>query len=121
MYGIEMWGLYEEWEKIDKIHCRFCKIILGVSRFSANNMAELELGRDSRRGKVLSMIAKYWLCLLHTDSLEIIKMYHEWQINNLKVEGSANKLKGELEEIGRLAYCHMCVTIDGVWIADSIY
>jgi hypothetical protein len=50
MYSIKMWGLDGGWEEIDKIHSRFCKIILGVPRFVANNVAELELGRDSRRG-----------------------------------------------------------------------
>jgi hypothetical protein len=46
-------------------------MILGVLRFAANSMAELKLGRDSRRGTVLRMIAKYWLCLLHMGPLEI--------------------------------------------------
>jgi hypothetical protein len=31
-YGIEMWGVEEGWKEIDKIHSRFCKIILGVPR-----------------------------------------------------------------------------------------
>jgi hypothetical protein len=68
MYGIEMWGLDGGWKEIDKIYSRFCKIILGIPRSAANNMAELELGRDSRRGKVLSTIVKYWLHLLGIDS-----------------------------------------------------
>jgi hypothetical protein len=46
-----MWGLDGGWKETDKIHSRFCKIILGVLRFAANSMAEQELGRDSRRGK----------------------------------------------------------------------
>jgi hypothetical protein len=71
MYGIEMWALHGGWKEIDKIHSRFCKIILGVPRSAANNVAELELGRDSRRGKVLSTIAKYWLRSSRMDSPEI--------------------------------------------------
>jgi hypothetical protein len=39
MYGTEIWGLDGGGKEIDKIHCRFCKIILGVMRFAANNMA----------------------------------------------------------------------------------
>jgi hypothetical protein len=80
MYGIEMWVLEGGWTEINKIHSRFCKIILEVPRSAANNMAELELGRDSRRGKVLSTIVKYWLCLLYMDSLEIVRACYEWQI-----------------------------------------
>jgi hypothetical protein len=66
-------------------------------------VAELELGRDSRRGKVLSTVAKYGLRLLRMDSLEIVRACYEWQINNLNVDGWAKKLKKELEEIS-LAY-----------------
>jgi hypothetical protein len=77
MYGIEMLGLYGGWKETDKTHSRFCKIILGIPRFAANNVAELELGWDSRRGRVLSTIEQYWLCLLHRDSLEIVKTCHE--------------------------------------------
>jgi hypothetical protein len=47
--------------KPDTENIRFCKVILGMPRSAANNVAELELGRDSRKGKVLSTIAKYWL------------------------------------------------------------
>jgi hypothetical protein len=60
----------------------------------------LELGRDSRRGKVPSTIVKYWLCLLCVDSQEIVITCYKWQINNLKVESWAKKLKEELEKIG---------------------
>jgi hypothetical protein len=41
MYGIEMVGLCGGWKEIDKIYDRFCKIIPGVPRFVANNVAEL--------------------------------------------------------------------------------
>jgi hypothetical protein len=79
---MEMWGLEGGWKEVDKIHIRFCKIILGMPRSAANNVAELELGRDSRRGNVLSTIVKYWLRLLRMDSLEIVRACYDWQINN---------------------------------------
>jgi hypothetical protein len=37
-----MWVLDGGWKEIDKIHSRFYKIILGVTGFAANNVAELE-------------------------------------------------------------------------------
>jgi hypothetical protein len=74
-----------------------------VPRYTANNVAELELWRDIRRGRVMNMIVKYWLRLLCMDSLEIVRSCYKWQINNLKVDGWENKLKEELEKIG-LAY-----------------
>jgi hypothetical protein len=61
LYGAEIWGLEKGWKETDIIHGRFCKKILRVPRLAANGVAELELGRDSRRGKALCLAAKYWL------------------------------------------------------------
>jgi hypothetical protein len=36
-----------------------CESTLAITRFAANGVVELEFGRDSRRGKVLSSMAKY--------------------------------------------------------------
>jgi hypothetical protein len=58
MYGTETWGLEGGWKHIDNIHSRFCKVTLGMPRLAANNVAELELGRLSRRRKVLNRITK---------------------------------------------------------------
>jgi hypothetical protein len=52
MYSIELCGVYNAWKEIDKIHGKFCDKILGVRRCALNGAAEIELGRDSRRGKV---------------------------------------------------------------------
>jgi hypothetical protein len=105
MYGIDMWGLDGGWEESDKIYSRVCKIILGIPRFAEKNMAELELGRNSRRGKVLSTIAKYWFLFLRMGSLEIERACYEWQINNLNVDGWGKKLKDELETVGFAYIC----------------
>jgi hypothetical protein len=56
MYGIELWGVYDAWKETDKIHGRFCKKISCVPRCAANGAAEIELGRESRRGKTESNI-----------------------------------------------------------------
>jgi hypothetical protein len=45
MYGAEIWGLDEGWKEIDVIHGRLCKKMLGIPRFAANWVAELELER----------------------------------------------------------------------------
>jgi hypothetical protein len=42
------------------IHGRFCKKILGLPTCPANGMAEIELERSSRRGKVMCLAVKYW-------------------------------------------------------------
>jgi hypothetical protein len=71
MYGAEVWGLDEGWKEIDIINGRLCKKILGIPRFAANGVAEIELGRDSRRGKVLCLAVKYWLRTLQVDKEEL--------------------------------------------------
>jgi hypothetical protein len=67
MYGAEIWGLDEGWKETDIIHGRLCKKILRIPRFAANGVAELELGRDSRRGKVLCIAVQYWQITLQMD------------------------------------------------------
>jgi hypothetical protein len=83
LYGVEIWGLEGGWKQIDRIHNKLCKVILGMPRLTANNVAEIELGRVSRRGKVLSRITKFWLRLLRLDSSELIKLCYDWQMENL--------------------------------------
>jgi hypothetical protein len=61
MPGVEIWvgGVEEGWKRTDKIHGRLCKKILGILRFVAIGVVEFELGRDSRREKVISTFVKY--------------------------------------------------------------
>jgi hypothetical protein len=60
-YGAKIWGLDKGWKETDIIYGRLCKKILGIPRFAVNGVAEVELRRDSRRGKVLCLAVKYWL------------------------------------------------------------
>jgi hypothetical protein len=53
MYCVEIMGLDEAWKEVDRIHGRFCKKLLGLPRCAANDVAEMELGRDSRREKAM--------------------------------------------------------------------
>jgi hypothetical protein len=59
MYGVELWGLDKAWKEVDRLHGRFCKKILGLPRCAANDVAEMELRRDSRRGKAMWLTIKY--------------------------------------------------------------
>jgi hypothetical protein len=48
------------------------KFLLGFVRFAESIVTELKLRRESRKGKSLITIAKYWICSLRMDSLEIV-------------------------------------------------
>jgi hypothetical protein len=61
-------GFEEGWKEIDRIQGGFCRKVLKIPRCTANVVAELELGWDSRRGRILGMAVKYWLRMLSMDS-----------------------------------------------------
>jgi hypothetical protein len=105
MYGAEIWGLDVGWKEIDIIHSRLCKKILGIPRFAVNRVAEVELGRDSRRGKVLCLV-KYWLRTLQMDKEELIRVCFEWQVNNFEFDSWASKLSEQLSKIGLGFFWH---------------
>jgi hypothetical protein len=86
MYGAEIWGLDAGLKEIDIIHGRLCKKILGIPRFAANGIAEMELGKDSRRSKVLCLAVKYWLRTLQMDKEELVRVCYDWQVNNFEFD-----------------------------------
>ena len=43
--------LSEAWKEVDNVHRGFCKKLMGIPNCAADGFAEIELGRDSRRGK----------------------------------------------------------------------
>jgi hypothetical protein len=50
--------------------------ILGIPRFATNGVAELELGRDNRRGKVMSILVKYWQGILQMDKDDLVRVFY---------------------------------------------
>ena len=49
--GIEIGRLNGTWKEVDKIHSKFYKRLIGIQNYAANGFAEVELDRESRRGK----------------------------------------------------------------------
>jgi hypothetical protein len=92
MFGVEIWGVCEGWKETDKIHGRMSRKVLGNPRFVANGVAELELSRDSRRGKVMSTLVKYWQRILQMDKDDLLRVCYDWQMNNVQCDGWAKKL-----------------------------
>jgi hypothetical protein len=96
MYGVELWGLDEAWKEVDRIHRQLCKKTLGLPRCAVNGMAEMELGRDSKRGKVMWLAVKYWQRMMHMDIQDLVRQCYEWQKGNMRFESWAKKMKEEL-------------------------
>jgi hypothetical protein len=55
LYGAKIWGI-----EGGGIQGKSCKKLLRIPRNVAKWAAETELGRNSRRGKILSTVIKYW-------------------------------------------------------------
>jgi hypothetical protein len=53
IHGFEVWGLKESWEEVDEVHSIFCKKLIGIPNCAANGFYEMELGRETRRGKCI--------------------------------------------------------------------
>jgi hypothetical protein len=67
MYGIEVWSLSEAWKELDKVYHRVYKKLMGIPNCAVNGLAEMELGRESRRGKRIGQILKYWCQIMCLD------------------------------------------------------
>jgi hypothetical protein len=64
MYGCEVWG-FAKAEQIERVHTRFCKSVLHITRHSsANYFCYGELGRRPLRVTRMARIIKYWLNLV---------------------------------------------------------
>jgi hypothetical protein len=84
------------WEIIDKIQGRFCKNVIRSSNDTAKGTAEWERSGEDRKGKMISIIVKYWDRILLMEKDEFLKCYYEWQVGNPKCDSWASILCDEL-------------------------
>ena len=57
--GSEVWGFCQS-NTVERVHLKFCKMLLGVKKTTQNDFLCCELGRTNCSTKRYSMIAKYW-------------------------------------------------------------
>ena len=74
-YGCEVWGFHTS-SAIERVHLKFCKLVLKVSKSTCNEMIYGELERYpliiERKVRILS----YWLKIVHNESsLLVQKVY----------------------------------------------
>jgi hypothetical protein len=55
----------------------------------------MELGTNSRRGKVMRLTIKYWYRILCMDVEDPVKQFYEWQTSNISVISWDEDLKEE--------------------------
>lgn len=89
LYKVEIWGPEEEWKVIDMFEGRFCEKVVRKPGCVVNAVADLDLGRDSWRGKI---------CLVRYLGKELARSCYEWQVENIKfginLFGICQNLKG---------------------------
>ena len=66
LYGSEIWGV-RKYEDIEKVHLRFCKVVLGVGKTTWNFAAIGECGRYPLYVEYHVRAIKYWCKLVTTE------------------------------------------------------
>ena len=74
-YGCEVWGFHPG-DCIDKLHLKFCKLILGVKRSTNNNAVLGELARFPFYISRQFRIIKYWIKILSVNNNLLFKSYN---------------------------------------------
>lgn len=83
LYCSEIWG-FENNEKslLEKLHIRFCKQVLGVTRFCSNVAVKAELGRhDLTYNSDMSLI-KYWCRIVQLPNDHFLKQAYNYLAQN---------------------------------------
>ena len=70
LYGCEIWG-FENLDIIEKIHLKFCKIVLNLKTSTPNFMICGELWRTPLSVNVKMRMMKYWVKLLHGKNTKL--------------------------------------------------
>ncbi len=68
-YGCEVWG-YEDLGLLERLHLKFCKILLKLSKYTASCMLYNELGRFPMETLVKSRLINFWAKIVCTDVYE---------------------------------------------------
>ena len=76
LYGAEIWG-FENSIKFEKLHTKFCKIILHVSGSSSNIMVLGELGRFPIEYHIKQRILNYWGKIITTKDYRFNKILYQ--------------------------------------------
>jgi hypothetical protein len=75
-------------------------IVIRSPRNTAKGAAEWELGRETRKGRMLCSVVKFWYRTLLMEKEELLKCNYEWQAENLKCDGCTRNLSDKLYKFG---------------------
>jgi hypothetical protein len=99
-YAAPIWGFTKS-KDLERIHLKFCKMILGIPQNSCNDAVYGELGRYPLYVKRYVQIIKYWLHIVNSDNI-ILKYVYRFLLEkcNLGVNNWAKRVKSLLDQFG---------------------
>ena len=99
-YGCEVWGFTKS-KELERIHLKFCKLILKVKTSTSNAGIYGELGRYPLYLFRFVRIIRYWCKLMHTNNIVMSAVYKAAVDDILKgLNNWAGNEKSLLEEFG---------------------
>jgi hypothetical protein len=102
LYGSEVWG-FKNIDIIERIHLRFCKILLKLHKSTPNVMVYGELGRHPLDINVKVRMVTFWhkLCTVSDKICSIMyNLLHKMHVSNENVSNWLTFVKGILNNLG---------------------
>lgn len=104
LYGSEVWAC-EDLSGIEKLHLRFCKMLLKVNKSTANNMVYGELGRVPLKINATVRALCLWYKLISSEQVNklssiLYKLLYRLDVLNVYTSDWILYLKNTLNEIG---------------------
>jgi hypothetical protein len=90
-YGSELTG-FSNFNRIEQMHLKLCKQILGFGTQTQNNFIYGELGRTPLKQNRLVSVIRYWLKLNHCSDLKYGKRVYMLMGKNCKIIAQIHKV-----------------------------
>ena len=87
LYGCEMWGIAES-TVIERIHLKFCRYSLRISKTASNPVVRGELGRNSLLPTRIIYSVTYWLYIISLSPNRYLQQCYNFQLNNIQKRSS---------------------------------
>ena len=102
-YASEVWWFSNE-NKIERIHTKFCKQLLGVKSQTQNNFVYGELGRTTLKVHRFLAAIRYWLKIVHYEDDKYIKAVYKMMLSDMELypnkKSWASEMKRLIESLG---------------------
>ena len=101
LYGSELWGIFN-FDDVNRLHIKFCKMILGVNKNTMNQAALGELGRLPLSIIAICRSLRYWIKIRNCNIQSLKDAFYSQCNNNIPISNKswAFKIKQQLDNLG---------------------